>query len=126
MTTQINTLGRTTFDPIPIHHAPRSLRERHGLDKDKVAMVPRQEAARVAMAALSSLQDERPETIVLGAAVLFAAMCSRCGVDARDVHEMAKRVINSPMFGDRSTDATLEVLRDFAGARVMGQEVSIG
>lgn len=126
MTTQINTLGRTTFTPIPIDDSPRGLRERQGLDKDKVAMVPRQEAARIALAALSPIQDERPEMIVLGAAVLFAAMCSRCGIDARDVHEMAKRVIKSPMFGDKATSATLEVLRDFAGARIMGEDVTIG
>lgn len=95
------------------------------LDRDKLSMVPRWDAARAAMTALDRLQDMTPEEVLLGTATLFAAMCRRCGIEPSAAHGMGMKVLEAPWEGDKQTDTTLQVLRDFAGVRLMGQEVSI-
>lgn len=95
------------------------------LDRDKLTMMPRGEAARVAHLALSEIQGEAPELMVLGAAVLFATLCQRCNLSAQDVHHMAHKVLTDQE-GFRRDNASLQSLRDFAGIRIMGErEVSI-
>lgn len=95
------------------------------LDKDKLSMVPRETAARLALLALHQMQDEFPEEVILGVSTLFAAFTLRCGLDPQDLHHKGLRVLQAPEEGDRPTDATIQVLRDFAGARLMGKEVTI-
>jgi len=106
---------------------PRDLMGRRRLDRDKLAMVPRIAATRAAHLALFQLQDiTDPEEQVLGAGVLFAAVCLACGLDARELHDMGRKVILAPAEGDAETDNSLVSLRDFIGARVMAREVTIG
>lgn len=106
---------------------PPKLRGYRELDRDKLSMVPRKAAADAATLALFQLQDIMvPEEQVLGVGVLFATMCLRCGLDPSDLHAMAKRVLNAPDEGDVPTSNSLQVLRDFVGARIMNKEVTIG
>lgn len=95
------------------------------LDRDRLTMMSRGEAARVAHLALSEIQGEQPELMVLGAAVLFATLCQRCGLDPQEVHHMARKVLTD-QDGFKRDNASLQSLRDFAGIRIMGErEVSI-
>lgn len=98
---------------------------KHPADRDKVAMVPRYQAAHAAHLALFQLQKMRPEEIVMGASVLFAALALRTGMDPHDLYGMGKKVLTAPEDGDRPTDNALQSLRDFIGARVMGKEVTV-
>lgn len=95
------------------------------LDRDRLNMVPRKAAAEVAMLLLQPIEQQPPEAALLGTATLFAALCRRCGVDPSGLHEKGLRVLDAPEEGDRNTDSIVQVLRDFAGARFMGQEVSL-
>lgn len=96
------------------------------LDGDKLAMVPRIQAASAAHLALFGIQDERPEVMVMGAAVLFTALCHRCGLDPEALHTMGRRVLLADQDFHRETNDSLQSLRDFAGLRVKGdREVSI-
>lgn len=95
------------------------------LSYDKINMVPRGTAATLAHEALFPLQDKRPEEMLMGVATLFAAMCRRCRVDPKDLHEKGLRVLDAPWDGDRNTDAQVQVLRDLVGAKVMGEEVTL-
>lgn len=96
------------------------------LDRDRLSMVPRDRAAAAAHVALFQLQDrDSPEEIILGVATLFAALCMRCGVDPEAAHTMGRKVIMEPAEGDAPTNGSVQVLKDFAATRMMGQEVSV-
>lgn len=105
---------------------PPNLLGKRPLDRDKLALLPRSDCAHAAHLALFQLQDKGPEEQVMGAAVLFAALCMACGLDADDMYQMGKRVLTVPNDMDRHTDNSLQTLRDFIGARVMAREVTIG
>lgn len=106
---------------------PPRLRGFRALDRDRLAMTPRNEVAKAANLALYQMQDIMdPEVQVLGAAVLFATYCRRCNLDPADVHGIALRVLDAPDEGDTPTGNALQVLRDFIGARVLNKEVTIG
>lgn len=105
---------------------PKGMISDRALSKDKLSMVPRDRAAAAAHVALFQLQDrESPEEIMLGVATLFAALCMRCGLDPEAVHTMGRRVVMEPTEGDAPTNGSVQVLKDFAGLKMMGQEVSI-
>lgn len=77
--------------------------------------------------ALHQLQDmETPEEIVLGVSVLFGSICRRLGLDASEVHAMGLKVIDTPSEGDAHTNGAVEVVRDFAQTRIMGQQGTLG
>ena len=96
------------------------------LDKDKLYMVPRDEAVSLAHLTLFQLQTKTPEEIVMGASLLFATVCETCGLDPEDMFNMGKRVLYSPDDGDRPTNNSLQSLKDFMGGRVLGREVTVG
>lgn len=105
---------------------PKEMITDRPLSKDALTMVPRDRAAAAAHVALFQLQDlPNPEEIVLGVAVLFSALCMRCGLDPEAVHTMGRRVIMEPTEGDAPTNGSVQVLKDFAGLKIMGQEVTI-
>lgn len=107
--------------------SPRNMMGYRPLDRDKLAMVPRDAAARAAHLALFQLQDiADPEEQTLGVAVLFAAMCLRTYTDPASLYAMGTRVLTAPAEGDRPTDDALQSLRDFIGAKVLAKEVTIG
>lgn len=89
------------------------------LDRDKLNMLDRQLAADIAFTALHPIQDKDPEEIVMGSAVLFAAICRRCSVDAGEMYAKATTVLREDPFHKRTNDA-LQSLQDFAALRVLG------
>lgn len=109
------------------HEVPPHLMGTRALDRDKLAMVPRLHALRVAHEALFPIQDwdGGPEEQVLGVGILFATMCLKTGLDPEDLYRMGKRVLLAPAEGDHVTDNMGQVLKDFLGARIMQQEVTV-
>jgi hypothetical protein len=109
------------------HDIPAQLKGRTKLDRDKLAMVPRLHAVNVAMEALFPIQDwdGGPEEQVAGVAVLFACLCMKTGLDHAELHNIGKRIINAPAEGAHATENSVQVLKDFLGARIMQQEVSV-
>lgn len=101
-----------------------SARTKTPLDRDKLSMVPRHQAADAAFLALDAIQEEQPEVMMMGAGVLFAALTQRTGLDPYALYQMGQKVLTDEDF-HRKTNASLQSLRDFAGLRIMGQEVSI-
>ena len=100
------------------------MRQRDPLDRDRLGMVPRGQAADTAQLALFPIQDERPEVLVAGVAILYAALCARCGLDPEDMWRLGSRLLADQDFHTK-TNNSLQSLRDFAGLRVMGQDVVI-
>lgn len=95
-------------------------------EKLRLAMVPRSAAADAAHLALFQLQDiTEPETQVLGIAVLFAAVAARLHVDPSELHGMGMAVLKERADGDVVTSNSLQVLRDFAAIRYLGEQVTI-
>lgn len=109
------------------HTVPSQLKGRTRLDRDKLAMVPRLHAMNVAHEALFPVQDWEggPEEQVAGVAVLFATMCAKTGMDPAELHAIGKRILFAPAEGDHVTENSAQVLKDFLGARIMQQEVTI-
>jgi hypothetical protein len=88
-------------------------------------MVPRSKAASAAHLALFQLQDiKSPEEQMLGVAVLFAAFCNRMQLDPQELHTMAMRVITAPDEGAVDTNNNMQVLRDFAAIRLLGEQTT--
>jgi hypothetical protein len=88
-------------------------------DRDRLMMTARDDAARAGMAMLTPVQDEAPEVIVAGLAVLFAESCRRLGLDAREAHEFGRRV-TAPQEFHHKGNITVETFRDFVGLRLKG------
>lgn len=103
---------------------------RSPLNRDRLHMVPRSLAVAAAHEALFPIQDKRPDVMVAGVAVLFAALAARCGVDPQELYVIGRRILRDPdeqLGGDKHNNASLQSLRDFAGIRIMGERnVSIG
>lgn len=95
------------------------------LDRTKLAMVSRIDAADAAHGALFPIQDEPPELVIAGIAVLFATLVQRCGLDPEDTFRLGDRIVREREAEDR-TNESLQSLRDFAGLRLLGQEVTVG
>lgn len=95
-----------------------------GLDKDRMWMLPRNLAADTAHEALFPIQSKTPEEQLMGVAVLFAALCQRCGVEPDVMHSVGLKVLRAQDY-HKHANASLEALRDFAGLRIMGEEVTI-
>ncbi len=87
--------------------------------RDRLHMLPRDVAARGAMVLLNAIQDEPPEVAMASVAVLFACWCARVGMDPHDAHSLGVRMMRPERF-HRKADIQMEVLRDFAGLRLVG------
>lgn len=92
------------------------------LDRDRLGMFPRDEAVRLAHEALFPINKGDPEAMVAGIGVLFAAVCSRVGLDPQEVHQQSMRRLRDQQHHDKS-NKSLQSLRDFAGLRIAGQDV---
>jgi hypothetical protein len=93
------------------------------LDRDKLYMHPRDQAVKDAHAALRPLNALPPEAMVAALAVLYAAVCERTLLDPQAVHLMGLRMLKHQEHHDKANKA-LQSLRDFAGMRIVGQEVT--
>lgn len=91
------------------------------LDKDRLMLTPRDEAAKGAMGVLHHLQQEDPEIIMAGTACLFVALCKRSGLDPEDMVQMATRMLQPEPFHQKG-NIQMEVLRDFAAIRMVGAQ----
>ncbi|MGV1835208.1 hypothetical protein ACQZ6C_10635 [Rhizobium rhizogenes] len=104
---------------------PDSYLAKTPFDKTRLVMVPRSEAADAAHLALFQLQDlPRTETMMAGVGVLFAAFCSRTGLDPQELHAVGMAILKERTDGDIATGNSLQVLRDFAAIRVMGEQTT--
>lgn len=102
---------------------PNNYLQKRPFEKHRLTMVSRKDAADAAQLALFQLQDiPQTEIQVLGIGVLFATFCNRIGMDAEELYHMSMRVLREPTEGDVATSNSLQVLRDFAGIRIMGDE----
>jgi hypothetical protein len=93
-------------------------------DYHTMTQLPRLKAVDSAHRALDGVQRDTPEEMMLGVAVLFAALCQRCQVSPHEMHQMGLRVIAYSPF-DKTANRSLEALRDFAGLRVLGKETTL-
>jgi hypothetical protein len=104
---------------------PDSYLAKNPFDKTRLVMVPRSEAAGAAHLALFQLQDlPRTEVMMAGVAVLFAAFAARVGLDPSELHALGLAILKERTDGDIPTSNSLQVLRDFAAIRVLGEQTT--
>lgn len=89
--------------------------------RDRLSLVSRDAAAEAAFRALTKNQEQRPEVQVAAVAVLFAAWCSRLGIDPHDLWGIGRRMVTPEEF-HRKGNIHMETIRDFAGIRLAGDE----
>ena len=82
-------------------------------------LVHRDEAAKAAFALLDKVQQESPEIAMAGCAMLFAMWCRRLHVDPHEMHALGGKLLVPQAFHQKG-NIHVEVLRDFAGIRMMG------
>lgn len=93
------------------------------LDKDKLYLIERETALRKASEMLDRVQNDSPEEVVAGAALVFALVCARLRLDPHDMHTFAKRVMEDQRFHLKANSA-MQSLKDYAGLRLGGEHVS--
>lgn len=91
------------------------------IDRDRLYMLDREEVSVTAFKALDAVQQDRPEEMIAGVSVLFAALCNRCLVDPHDMHTMGMRMLQHDPH-HKNTNDRIETIADFAGLRIMGRE----
>jgi hypothetical protein len=89
--------------------------------RDRLKLVSRDLSAEGAMAMLDRIQTHPPEVQVAAVTILFAAWCRRLGLDAHDLWQQGVTMME-PQIGHQKGNIHLEVLRDFAGIRLAGDE----
>ena len=87
--------------------------------RDRLALLPRDEVAKTAFAAMDKVQQQDPTLAVAAVSVLFLAWCKRLGVRPEDMTQMAARMIEPEQFHQKA-NLHMDVIRDFAGMRVLG------
>jgi hypothetical protein len=87
--------------------------------RDRLMLLSRDKATKGAMALLNTIQDEQPEVAVASVALLFATWCRRVGLDPHDAWQLGRKLLEPQQF-HRKGNVQAEVLRDFAGLRIMG------
>lgn len=98
-------------DRAPVHVKP--------FNRDHLNLVSRDAAMKAAMAQLDAVQNEEPEVALAGAAIMFAAFVRRLGLSPQDTYELGKRILTPEQYHQKA-NIVGEVLRDFAGIRMMG------
>lgn len=94
------------------------------LNPDALSMVSREAAADAAHHALFPIQDQRPEVLTMGLAVLFHAVVSKCNLDPHLLYQMGGKVLRDQE-GSLKTNNALQSLRDWASIRVLGRDTPI-
>jgi hypothetical protein len=103
----------------PPRPEPKHTRGVRPFSKDRLMMVPRDEAAKCGMALLDKVQQETPEIAMAGTVILFAMWCRRLGLDPFEMHQLGVRMLEPQDFHQKG-NIHIEVLRDFAGIRMAG------
>lgn len=101
--------------------SPSPLRK---LDRDKLSMVTREDAAEAAYEALFPIQDRPPEALVAGIALLFHAVCTKVGLDPEDLYRQGGKMLRDQE-GSLKTNNALQSLRDWASIRLLGRDTPI-
>lgn len=92
------------------------------LNSDDLSMVHRERAAHCAHAALNPIQGDRPEEIVMGIAVAFAAITKVAQLDPHALYQMGMKVLHADTHTGERTDKSLQSLQDFVGLRIIGRK----
>lgn len=79
----------------------------------------RQRAADAAHLCLDALQNMDAEDVVMGSAVLFAALCKQLGLNPEELHGMASKVLRYEP-NHRRTNDSVQSLLDFIRLRIKG------
>lgn len=82
-------------------------------------LVPRDEAAKCGLGLLDKVQQEAPEIAMAGTVVLFAMWCRRLRMDPHEMYQLGLKMLEPQEFHHKG-NIQIEVLRDFAGIRMMG------
>lgn len=93
------------------------------LDRDRLSMVSRDVAVRDAHRCLDPVQNGTPEEMVAAVSLLFATVMNRVGIDPQQGHGLGLRLLKHQQHHEK-TNKSLQSLRDFAGLRIAGQEVT--
>lgn len=93
------------------------------LDTTQLQMVSRDRVAAVAHALLHGANHERPPELTAGAAVLFAAMAERVGMDPEELYHLGRRILFAADRHHDKPNVQMEALRDFAGLRVRNEPI---
>lgn len=88
-------------------------------NKDRLMLVARDDAAKCGMALLDKVQQEAPEIAMAGTVVLFAMWCRRLKMDPHEMHSLGVKLLEPQQFHHKG-NILMDVLRDFAGIRMMG------
>jgi hypothetical protein len=94
------------------------------LDRTRLDTLKRDNVLPIAGRTLHVIQNERPEEMVAATAILFALVCNRVGLSPEEMHHKGMRMMRDQQHHDK-TNKLLQSLRDFAGLRIAGQEVTI-
>jgi hypothetical protein len=95
------------------------------LDRDKLFTMSQLDVTRAALTALDPVQQMKPHEMVAGISLLFAAICHRTGIDPQDAHTFGMRVMTTREQANFKANDGIQTIRDFAGLRLMGQEVEV-
>lgn len=87
------------------------------IDSLALQMVSRDEVAHVAHAMLFPANHHKGELLVAGAAVLFAVMAERSGLDPHDLYSLGRKILTDPSQFHHQANVQMEALRDFACLR---------
>jgi hypothetical protein len=88
------------------------------IDTTQLHMVSRDKVASVAHAMLNGANRERPADLAAGAAILFAVLAERVGMDAYEFYRLGRKILTEPSPHHTKPNVQMEALRDFAGLRV--------
>jgi len=89
-------------------------------NKDRLMLLNRDRAMNMAMAILDRTQQETdPEVAFAGQAIMFAAWCKRLNMDPHEAHTIALKMLAPEQFRQKG-NIIGEVIRDFAGIRLVG------
>lgn len=88
------------------------------IDRDKLNMLSRDRAAECGFLFLDKAGEMKPEEIVMGAAIAFAAVASRYSQSASELHDLGLKLLTAPHPHHKGGNALLDALQDYAKLRV--------
>lgn len=96
-----------------------AVRDVKPFSRDRLFLVPRDEAAKCGLALLDKVQQESPEIAMAGVAILFAVWCKRLRLGPHEAYQLGVKLAEPQQFHQKG-NIQAEVLRDFAGIRMAG------
>jgi len=84
------------------------------MDRLRLTMVKREEAAKLALLCLNPIEGRPTHDLIVGTGVMLAALCTKYGLNERDILQYAYRILNPEPF-DKKANQNLEGLLDWVG-----------